>query len=105
MSKRRKNGKGNAPGGKPEPDPKVLGAAWRSQMTDECESLPALVWKRVFATRQIDLADPKQADDVQVWALLAELMTTRNPTNVEVQVWELEAFIDTRVDDVFGGGA
>ena len=97
MSKRRKNGKGN----RPEPDPKVLGAEWRAQMTDECESLPALVWKRVFATRQIDLSDPRQADDVQVWELLSELMTTRDTANVEVQVWELEAFVDTRVDDVF----
>lgn len=98
MSKRKRNGKGN----RPEPDPKILGAQWRAQMTDECESLPALVWKRVFATRQIDLSDPRQADDVQVWELLSELMTTRAaPGDVEVEVWELEAFVDTRVDDVF----
>jgi hypothetical protein len=97
MSKRKRNGKGN----RPEPDPKTLGAQWRAQMTDECESLPALVWKRVFATRQIDLSDPRQADDVQVWELLSELMSTRDTSNVEVQVWELEAFVDTRVDDVF----
>jgi hypothetical protein len=57
-----------------EPDPEALGEEWRSQMTDECESVPSLVWKRVFRRFALDLSDPKQATAAQVHAVMLPLL-------------------------------
>lgn len=84
-------------------DRQAVGAQWRALMTEECESLQALVWKRVHRLHRVDLSDPAQATDLQVYHLLRDLMDTRSTVDcVEVAREELEAFIDSQVPRVFG---
>ena len=84
-------------------DREAAGAKWRAEMREECESLPALVWKRVHRLYRVDLSDPMHATDLQVFHLLRDLMDTRaDPGGVEVAVEELEAFVDSQVPRVFG---
>lgn len=102
--KRRRKGKGDGP------DPKLVGATWRGLMREDSESLPSLVWRRVFRVHRIDLADPAQADDVQVYRLMRELMemcggvmseADSRDEVINVSSIELEAFIDAEVPRVF----
>lgn len=57
----------------PAPDPESLGEAWRSQMTEDCEGLPSLIWRRVHRRFSLDLSDPRQASAEQVYRLLVPL--------------------------------
>ncbi len=77
-------------------DPESLGAEWRSQMTDECESVPSLVWRRVFKLFALDLADPRQATNTEVHALLAPLQPYERVTR-EI----LAELVDRAVPKVF----
>ena len=79
-------------------DPGALGAAWRSQMQESCESVSALVWKRVHRLFGIDLSDPRQATDVQVYRLLRPLGEIAAD---HITVAQLERHIDARVPKVF----
>lgn len=104
MAKRRKK---PSPPDDGVPDPKLVGAGWRALMTEESESLPSLVWRRVFAKFRIDLADPRQATDMQIYRLLHELMQLcvlpddGDDPGVNVSVVELETFLDPAVGRVF----
>ncbi len=80
----------------PEDAPAVLGAQWRAQMVESCESVPALVWKRVHKRFGLDLADPKHATAEQVHALLAPLLPYERVTREM-----LSELIDRAIPKVF----
>ena len=81
----------------PNEDPTILGAQWRAQMQESCESVPALIWKRVHRLFGIDLSDPKQATDVQVYRLLEPLGNLGD----HITAAQLERLVDRRVPKVF----
>lgn len=92
----------------PGDDPKEVGERWRGEMREDRETLPALVWKRVFHLHRIDLADPRQASALQVYRLLYDVMDLcgtpppgETDAGVNVSVVELEAFVDAAVPRVF----
>jgi hypothetical protein len=68
--RRRKTSRKRPP---PESPQEVAAEVWVGQMSEECESLPALVWKRVWAVHGIDLTDPRDATLAQIYQLLAPL--------------------------------
>jgi hypothetical protein len=78
-----------------ETHPQILGACWRAQMREECESVEALVWKRVNRIFHIDLADEKQASDMQVFLLLSPLL------HCEITSATLKDHIDSRIPGIF----
>jgi hypothetical protein len=88
-------------------DPKLLGAIWREMMREDMENLPSLVWRRVVATRRIDLADTRQASDLQVYLVLKELMESTGgigsgpDAEIRVEVIDLESLVDTAVTRAF----
>jgi hypothetical protein len=76
----------------------VQGRAWRAEMGDEFETVPALVRKRVLLKHPgLDLADEAKASDIQVYELLEHLLHYE-PIRRE----HLEELIDRRVPQVFG---
>lgn len=81
----------------PDEDPTILGEQWRAQMQESCESVPALVWKRVHRLFAIDLSDPRQATDVQVYRLLQPL----DGLGDHITAAQLEKLVDRRVPKVF----
>lgn len=76
---------------------RLQGQQWRAEMGDDCESVPALVRKRVLRRFAIDLAEPSQASDSQVYELLEPLLPYE-PIRRE----HLEELIDRAVPRVFG---
>jgi hypothetical protein len=76
---------------------RLTGESWRSQMTPECESVPALIWKRVHRRFRIDLADARQATAAQVYELLHPLVGYDRITREM-----LAELVDKRVAGIFG---
>lgn len=75
------------------------GEEWRGMMRGECESVPALIWKRVFRRFKIDLSRPADATGLQIFRLLSPVMERGDlPLTASVLIEE----IDMRVERVFG---
>ena len=102
MARRRRKNRDN------EDDPKLLGRLWRSMMREDYENLFSLVWRRVYRVHRIDLADERQASDVQIYRLLRDLadrcsFVDGSPLDypIDIQAVELETMVDQHVSEVF----